>query len=160
MEETDKIELRSEKVRYIIEEIPPNIVRHGILIITLIVLGLLTAMYFIPYPETVTAKAIVLDEKQIAVYLPYQYVNSIKNGMKVNVELEGYDAEIYGYKNGQIICVDKKTKTGKTGNQFTAIAMVNIGRYRMMKGMMGSVNILITDKSILERIFRKIVYSD
>ena len=52
----DKIELRSEKVRHIIVEIPSKIVRYGITIITIVILGLLAGAYFIPYPETISAK--------------------------------------------------------------------------------------------------------
>ncbi len=46
-----KIELRSEKVRHIIGEIPSRIVRYGITIITFVILGLLVGAYFIPYPR-------------------------------------------------------------------------------------------------------------
>ena len=49
-----KIELRSEKVRHIIGEIPSRIVRYGITIITFVILGLLVDAYFIPYPETIS----------------------------------------------------------------------------------------------------------
>lgn len=156
MQEKEKIELRSEKVRHIIKEMPSSIVRYGIMTVTLIVLGLLSAAYFIPYPETVSAKAIVLDDKQITISLSYKYVNTIKKGMKVNVELEGYDAETYGYKTGQIMDIDNIPKAGK----FTAIVEVNIGRYRMMTGMVGSASILTTNKSILERILQRIIHSD
>lgn len=52
----DKIELRSEKVRHIIGEIPSKIVRYGITIITIVILGLLAGAYFIPYSETISAK--------------------------------------------------------------------------------------------------------
>ena len=51
-----KIELRSEKVRYIIGEIPSRIGRYGITIITIVILGLLVGAYFIPYPEAISAK--------------------------------------------------------------------------------------------------------
>ena len=46
-----KIELRSEKVRHIIGEIPSGIVRYGITIITIVILVLLVGAYFIPYPR-------------------------------------------------------------------------------------------------------------
>ena len=49
----DKIELRSEKIRHIIGEIPSRIVRYGITIITIVLLVLLVGAYFIPYPETI-----------------------------------------------------------------------------------------------------------
>lgn len=46
----DKIELRSEKVRKLIGEIPPSLVRWGTAIIAIVFLGLLTAVCLLPYP--------------------------------------------------------------------------------------------------------------
>ena len=46
----DNIELRSEKVRNLIGEIPPSLVRWGTVVIVLIFLLLLTAICFLPYP--------------------------------------------------------------------------------------------------------------
>lgn len=46
----DKIELRSEKVRKLIGEIPPSLVRWGTAIIALIVAALLMAVCLLPYP--------------------------------------------------------------------------------------------------------------
>lgn len=46
----DKIELRSEKVRKLIGEIPPSPVRWGTAIIALIVAALLMAVCLLPYP--------------------------------------------------------------------------------------------------------------
>lgn len=46
----DKIELRSEKVRKFIGEIPPSLVRWGIAIIAMVSLALLTAVCILPYP--------------------------------------------------------------------------------------------------------------
>ena len=46
----DNIELRSEKVRNLIGEIPPSLVRWGTAVIVLIFLLLLTALCFLPYP--------------------------------------------------------------------------------------------------------------
>ena len=46
----DNIELRSEKVRNLIGEIPPSLIRWGTAVIVLIFLLLLTAICFLPYP--------------------------------------------------------------------------------------------------------------
>lgn len=46
----DKIELRSEKVRKLIGEIPPSIVGWGIAIIAIVFLALLAAICLLPYP--------------------------------------------------------------------------------------------------------------
>lgn len=44
------IELRSEKVRKLLGEIPPSLVRWGTVIITVIFLALLATVCLIPYP--------------------------------------------------------------------------------------------------------------
>ncbi len=98
----NKIELRSEKVRHIIGEIPSRIVRYGITIITIVILGLLTGAYFIPYPETISARIEMADEHQGTIDIPYKYVNWVTKGMTANIEFEGYDAETYGVANGVI----------------------------------------------------------
>ena len=73
-----KIELRSEKVRHIIGEIPSGIVRYGITIITIVLLVLLVGAYFIPYPEIISAKIEMTDRQQGTVDIPYKYVNTVK----------------------------------------------------------------------------------
>ena len=68
----NKIELRSEKVRHIIGEIPSRIVRYGITIITIVILGLLIGAYFIPYPETISAKVHMISAYQGTIAVPYK----------------------------------------------------------------------------------------
>ena len=51
-ESHDKIELRSEKVRNLLGEIPPSLVRWGTLIIVAILLVLLLVVCFMPYPHS------------------------------------------------------------------------------------------------------------
>lgn len=46
----DKIELRSEKVRQLIGEIPPSLVRCGTVIIAIVFIALITALCLLPYP--------------------------------------------------------------------------------------------------------------
>lgn len=47
---TDNIELRSEKVRKFIGEIPPSLVRWGTAILVVIIITLLVVVCFVPYP--------------------------------------------------------------------------------------------------------------
>ncbi len=49
MSETDKIELRSEKVRKIIGDIPSGFIRYGISIIACLLIILFLICYFIPF---------------------------------------------------------------------------------------------------------------
>lgn len=46
----NKIELRSEKVRKLIGEIPPSLVRWGTAIIAIVFSALLAAVCLLPYP--------------------------------------------------------------------------------------------------------------
>ena len=85
----NKIELRSEKVRHTIREIPSGIVRYGITIITFVILGLLIGAYFIPYPETISAKVQMISTHQGTIDFPYKSVNTIARGMTANIEVEG-----------------------------------------------------------------------
>ncbi len=71
MPEIDKIEnsIHSEEVQDIIGKVPHWILRYGIVLIFLILLGLLIGAYFIQYPDTLTAKAVITAEHPpIAIY--------------------------------------------------------------------------------------------
>lgn len=50
MNNKPQIELRSEKVRNLLSEIPPALVRWGTVIIVAIFLALLLVICFMPYP--------------------------------------------------------------------------------------------------------------
>ena len=52
MKEGTEIELRSEKVRNLLGEIPPALVRWGTVIIVAIFLTLLLVVCFVPYPHS------------------------------------------------------------------------------------------------------------
>lgn len=52
MEMETEIELRSEKVRNLLGEIPPALVRWGMVIIVAIFLALLLVVCFVPYPHS------------------------------------------------------------------------------------------------------------
>ena len=155
----DKIELRSEKVRYIIGEIPSKIVRYGITIITIVILGLLAGAYFIPYPETISAKVQMTNARQGTIAVPYKYVNTLARGMTVNIEVEGYDAETYGAANGMITATSHTPRQTAEGSVFMAQARITDCRYKMIKGMTGTASILVSNESVLQRIGRQITNS-
>lgn len=46
----DRIELRSQKARHLIGEIPPSLVRWGTALIAIIFVALIAALCLIPYP--------------------------------------------------------------------------------------------------------------
>lgn len=151
--EDGSIELRSEKVRQIIGEIPSGIARYGIMVITVVVLGLLICAYFIPYPEFVNATIQMANAHQGSIAIPYKYVNIVEEKMKVRIELDGYDAEIYGTASGIITSSSSIPKHTETGCMFTAQVVITNCRYKPFKGMHGKASILISNESLLQRIF-------
>lgn len=155
----DKIELRSEKVRHIIGEIPSRIVRYGITIITIVILGLLVGAYFIPYPEIISAKVQMTNARQGTIAVPYKYVNTLARGMTVNIEVEGYDAETYGAANGMITATSHTPRQTAEGRVFMAQVRITDCRYKMIKGMMGTTSILVSNENVLQRIGRQITNS-
>ena len=152
----NKIELRSEKVRHIIGEIPSRIVRYGITIITIVILGLLIGTYFIPYPETISAKVQMTDAHQGAITIPYKYVNTIARGMTANLEFEGYDAETYGVANGVITATSHTPRQTAEGSVFTVQVKITDCKYKLVSGMTGTASILVSNESVLQRIVHRI----
>ena len=151
-----KIELRSEKVRHIIGEIPSGIVRYGITIITIVILVLLVGAYFIPYPETISAKVQMTNAHQGTIDFPYKYVNTVKKGKNVSIELEGYDTEMYGAANGTITATMHTPRQTATGSMFTAQVKVTDCKYKIIGGMTGTASILVSHESVLQRILQRI----
>ena len=154
-----KIELRSEKVRHIIGEILSGIVRYGITIITIVILGLLAGAYFIPYPETISAKVQMTNARQGTIAVPYKYVNTLARGMTVNIEVEGYDAETYGAANGMITATSHTPRQTAEGSVFTVQVRITDCRYKLVSGMKGTASILVSNESVLQRIGRQITNS-
>ena len=152
----DKIELRSEKVRHIIGEIPSKIVRYGITIITIVILGLLGGAYFIPYPETISAKVQMTNARQGTIAVPYKYVNTLERGMTVNIEVEGYGAETYGAVNGMITATSHTPLQTAEGSVFTTQVRITDCRYKIISGMAGTASILVSNESVLQRIVQRI----
>ena len=155
----NKIELRSEKVRHIIGEIPSGIVRYGITIITIVILALLAGAYFIPYPETINAKVQITNAHQGTIDFPYKYVNTMARGMTANIEFEGYDAETYGTANGVITAISHIPRQTAAGSVFTAQVRITDCKYKMISGMTGTASILISNESVLQRIVKQITNS-
>jgi hypothetical protein len=87
-EKTDNIELRSEKVRNIIGQIPPRIIRVGITVIFLIIVGFLTGSYYFEYEYTIKTTATIEQENDttiIQIKIPANEIDKIKEGEKVSL---------------------------------------------------------------------------
>lgn len=88
---TDSIELRSDKVRSIIGQIPPWIIRSGISVIFFVIIALLIGSYYFKYPYTITTN---VDFSKInnsyvgIVKIPANEISKIEIGQDVEIYFE------------------------------------------------------------------------
>lgn len=153
----ENIEIRSENVRKIIGQIPPKIIRSGITVIGLIILLLLTAVAFIPYPETLKAEVTVENYNNIYINvkgtLPYSSVNQVKEGMNVEIEFEGFSAREYGYLHATISSVSPEVIMNGAENFFSFnIKLGTDACPFIQKGMKGYASVILSNKTLLRRI--------
>lgn len=86
MDEKDNIELRSEKVRNLIGQIPPVIIRTGISVIFIIILVLLIGSWFFKFEYTIKTIATINqynDRLIIDLKIPANEISKLKTGQKV-----------------------------------------------------------------------------
>lgn len=160
MADIDNIELRSEKTRQIIGMVPSGSVRYGTLIITIIIAILLAVSYFVPYPENIQANATVVVDADgklnVCAYIPYSHINTIHEGMSAEIAFEGYPAADYGYVSTTISNIDKNVHNINGQNYFKVDLNIQTNNTIILfEGMNGSANILISDKSVLQKLFAK-----
>ncbi len=82
----DNIELRSEKVRNIIGQIPPGIIRFGIMLVFLVIILMLSISFFLKYEYTVKAIASIEQKKDttfICLKIPTNELIKVNKRQKV-----------------------------------------------------------------------------
>jgi hypothetical protein len=86
MDEIKDIELRSEKVRNIIGQIPSRLIRMGITVIFVVVLAVLTGAYFFKIDRTVDAPAQLYmknDRIHYRIEVPRNKLKYLETGQKL-----------------------------------------------------------------------------
>ncbi len=151
--ESDDIELRSEKVRHIIGEVPPLLVRLGTVIITIIVLALAVAFYKITYPISIEAHGEVINPRAVQVLVPYKYLYLFDESRTAHVSFEGNDNASY---TCNITSHKARLIHREDGNYFMAIATMSAQEQNtpvLQKYIKADVRIVVTDKTLWQQVF-------
>ena len=140
--------------------VPSGIVRYGTLIIAVIIAVWLAVSYFVPYPENLQADATVEintdGEVNVCAYIPYSHINTIHEGMSSEIEFEGYPSADYGYVSTTILHIDKTVQNINGQNYFKVyLNSQSNNTITLLEGMNGTANILISNKSVLQKLFAK-----
>ncbi len=150
----DNIELRSEKVRHIIGQVPPALVRTGTMVITLIVIALAVAFYTIHYPITIEAQGMVTRNDSVELLVPYKYLYLFDEPRTACITLEGQDEDTAPIvcsvtsHNENLLIVD--------GNHyFTAKTHIRSNGSNVQPGLKVSARIVVSDKTLWQQVSKK-----
>lgn len=100
VKESENIELRSEKVRSIIGQIPPKLMRIGISFIFLVFTGVLIGTYFFQYDYTIKTSAILTRQRDsiiVQIRIPVNESNRIKKDQKMILNFDNIP-NMYGQR--------------------------------------------------------------
>lgn len=152
--ETDNIELRSEKVRHIIGQVPPALVRTGTMVITLVIIALAIAFYTIRYPITIEAQGKVTSNDSVELLVPYKYLYLFNAPRTARITLEGQDND-----NAPIVCSvtshNDKLLVVYGNHYFTAKTNIRSNGSNVQPGLNVSAHIVISDKTLWQQISKK-----
>ncbi len=144
MNKKDNIELRSEKVRNIIGQIPPGIVRLGISIIFVIIVGIIAFAYFIKFENILHVRAFVQQEEDdliVLLEIPTNQIKKINPGQKVTLQFNSLP-DTHG---------PKTIRTGLAGIDST-VNLCNKSSYYSGKIVLSRKNINFSKITIREEI--------
>ena len=149
----DNIELRSEKVRHIIGQVPPTLVRTGTMVITLVVIALAIAFYTIRYHITIEAQGKVTSNDSVELLIPYKYLYLFDEPRTARITLEGQDND-----DTPIVCPitshnDKLLDVGEN-HYFTAKTHIRSNGSNSQPGLKVSARIVISDKTLWQQVFK------
>ncbi len=150
--EFNNTELRSEKVRNIIDKTPPHLVYVGTTIITIIIAMLAMAIYRLPYPISIEADAEIIGENKVRILVPYKFLYLFNEQRTAYITIEGYENETYRCK---ITHHDNKLLHMDDGNYFIATAVVYTTRRNAclpQKHMKAEATIVISNKTLWQHV--------
>ena len=150
----DNIELRSEKVRHIIGQVPPALVRIGTMVITLVVIALVIASYTIRYPITIEAQGKVMRNDSVELLVPYKYLYLFDEPRMARITLEGQAEDAAPIvcpitsHNENLLIVD--------GNHyFTAKTYIRSNGSNSQPGLNVSARIVVSDQTLWQQVFKE-----
>lgn len=112
----NNIELRSEKVRNIVGQVPPRLTRFGITVILFIIIAFFLGMHFYEYEYVIDVKAIIYQSNNnliINIKIPEMYIKKIKQGQKVLLNISNNSI------NSQIQTIPEILTISNTGNFYS-----------------------------------------
>lgn len=157
--------LQSEDIKSILSTPPKRMLRLGIILIITIIFSFVSIANFIHYPEIISCQIIfnaanLNQNQELSIKLIGQpkNLNAIKAGQKVKIKLDNFGAKEYRVVSGHIINVFP----GKNGTYNINVKLtrgfesINSKEYSPDESIVGNLDIIINDLSILDQVSHKI----
>mgnify|MGYP001552254824 CR=1 FL=1 len=168
MSESEHIELFSDDVNDVLGVVPPRIVRWGMTIIFVAVVGLISFSIVFIYPDVVTAPVTIVS-KQVhgltstigIMQLPVKGSGKIKAGQHVIIKVENYPYIEYGTIKGIVEEIDSVPTTRGEGSYYKTVIQLPDGpvtNYHKKLGdfqiMYGTAEIITNKRSLFSRFIK------
>lgn len=152
----NNIELRSDKVRSIIGQIPPWIIRSGITVILLVLIVLLVGSYYFKYPYTITTTVefVISDNSFVgSVKIPANEISKVKKGQEIEIHFENVK-NLNGFVFKSVLNEISKEIiiTDKVG--FYTAKIDKIENLKIKEKLKGTATIKTDEISFFERIIK------
>ncbi|MBV7530268.1 hypothetical protein [Chitinophaga sp. sic0106] len=98
-------EVRSEPVQEIMGRMPPWLIRQGIFMLGIIIVGLFAGAWFFRYPEVTPATVTILTHDQVSSAtgkIAARDAWRMHNGQEVLIRVTGYPSEQFGLLRGKV----------------------------------------------------------
>lgn len=166
VKESENIELRSEKVRNIIGQIPPSIVRYGITVIFFIITIIIIGTYYFKYPETINTTAYFkIQNNKLITYIsiPASDIDKVTKRNKVIITLDNILNLNNEKLETQIIEIANKITINKKEafcfsklNLTNPLITVNGKKLQINENLSTNAQIIIGNTSVFEQIINPI----
>ena len=153
---------RSEEVQEIMGRMPPWILRSGITLIAVLVLGAFVAAWFFRYPEVISAKVVITHQQSsytVKGTMPAEGAWKVKTGQKVLIRLIAYPYEEYGLLQGTVMLTEANVADTdfQVSIHLDDLLHTTTGKdIPVQPRLDGTAEIMTEDKSVLQRMFGKL----
>jgi len=169
----EQIELRSEKIRNIIGQIPPKIIRYGISVLFIVFVLMIILSYYFKYTYSINTTVIIKKEngKLIGqIKIPANEVSKVKTGYTVRISFANIPNMTDEYIDSRIIDVPKTIEISKSEAysystvQLPDSLISNNGNKIFISENLSTNAVIITEKiSFFERIiqpFKSLIFQN
>lgn len=154
--------VRSEEVQEIMGKMPPWILRSGITLIGILVLGAFVAAWFFRYPEVIPARVVITPQQSSYVVkgsMQASGAGKVKAGQKVLIRLTAYPYEEYGLLQGTVMFAEANVADTnfQVNIHLDHLLQTTTGKEIPVQPRLdGTAEILTEDKSVLQRMFGRL----